>query len=796
LDAEATVRKLLYFLLAVGGAAVPEVIRIYTADWNLSVWTKNISVPAERLASTLEARGKELPAGAVRLFPALKVSGVSPEPINSIDEKISELSIPEPVFFENRLYEFEFQFSGSSSAACPEIIHWRTDVVDAFHSSGNSLRGSINFGNDVGWFRLGLKFSNGQRETAQFLSFEVLPTKMDLAGDFAQIHRDIDSTYPLWRFSFAQKTEHELAKSRKPHERFPLLWLALFRSLRAELQEAVKLICRSPHARLLPQEKFLRPDRLKGRLTQRLEEQVTEQCRNGETHRRHRVATRRLSVDTPENRFVKMVITRCVKELSLFSHRARLNNAVPDREKLSQAFFDELESWQKPLEQRLAEPLFREVSSFNGLSGESLVLHHRAGYAKVYRVWQELKQYLDLFGRQAAISMKSVSELYEVWCLLEMRRMLIGLDFVEVESRKAALRTNGLEKDLVDGMGTAFRFTRRDGLKIRLAHEPPFSVTSKLDARGIYSWTTPQKPDILLEASFPDNSRIRWIFDAKYRIAVEDGNDDLIPDDAINQMHRYRDALIHLSAGEDGVTEKSRPIVGAFVLYPGWFKEEAGTNPYAAAVESVGIGGFPLLPGRDNLWLKEFLLAKFGTSAVRTPDACEHLLHESVRIPPTGLQLEQYSDLTLAASLGSTAGRDRGYANRFLEGVAGWYHLPASTQEKRKIPRSVMREVHFCAVAVHQPGTHDRFIDYLYDVKSVRLAKRCDLTIEQAGSIDPSNKNEYWLFELGPARQLLCPIRIGGVRSFRFRLTSASGLLSGKLWEQLEVRYPGVCGTE
>jgi len=772
---------------------VPEVIRIHTADWNLSVWTKNICVPAERLASTLKARGKGLPAGAVRLFPALKVSGVSPEPIHSSDEKISELSIPAPVFFENRFYEFEFQFSGSSSATCPEIIHWRTDVVDAFHPSGNSLRGSINFGNDVGWFRLGLKFNNGQRDAEQFLSFEVLPTKMDLAGDFDQIHRDTDSTYPLWRFSFAQKTEHELAKSRKPHERFPLLWLALFRSLRAELQEAVKLICRSPHARLLPQEKFLRPDRLKGRLAPRLEEQVTEQCRNGEVHRRHRVEPRRLSVDTPENRFVKMVITRCVKELSIFSHRARFNNAVPDREKLSRAFFDELESWQKPLEQRLAEPLFREVSSFNGLSGESLVLHHRAGYAKVYRIWQELKLYLDLFGRQATISLKSVSELYEVWCLLEMRRMLIGLGFVEVETRKAMIRTKGLEKDLVDGMGTAFRFTRRDGLKIRLAHEPPFSVTNKPDARGIYSWTTPQKPDILLEASFPDNSRIRWIFDAKYRIASEDANDDLIPDDAINQMHRYRDALIHLSAGDDGITEKSRPIVGAFVLYPGWFDEETGTNPYAAAVESVGIGGFPLLPGRDNLWLKAFLKEKFGDlscleSMERALDPDEHLLNESLRIAPTGLSLSRYDDLTLVASLGNVSKRDKSYVDGFLSGTAGWYHIPASTTDKR-ISRTVMRELSCCAVAVHPSGAGERLIEYLYEVESVKLLKRCELTVDQAGSIDSGNQNEYWLLKLGTSRCLPVPVKAGGVRKFRYRFTSATDFTSAQSWDDLPELY-------
>lgn len=774
---------------------MPDVLRIDTAYWVLSVWTKDVQTPHDRLKSTLQARGRDLPSAPVRFSPPLTVSAVQPdEDIILPEQPVTELIFPKPAFFENRAYDFEFQFS--PAVACksePKIIHWLKSVEDGFRFSRDCLRGSINFGNDVGWFRLGLKFNNGLREIEQFLSFEVLPTKMDMAGDFNLIHSDIDSTYPLWRFSFAQKTDHEFAKSRKPHERFPLLWLALFRSLRSDLENAVKLICRSPHSRLLPLERFQRPDRLKGRLTPRLEEQVTEQCRNGEMHRRHRIETRRLSVDTPENRFVKMVMTRCIRELSVFIRRARLNNAVPDRERLSKAFFDELDSWQKPLEQRLAEPLFREVGSYNGMAQESLVLHHRAGYAKVYRIWQELKLYLDLFGRQASISMKSVAELYEVWCLLEIRRMLMELGFSEVETRKAALRTKGLEKDLKDGMGTAFRFTRRDGLNIRLAHEPPFSVTKNTDARGIFSWTTPQKPDILLEAAFPDGSRINWIFDAKYRIDAEDGKDDLIPDDAINQMHRYRDALIHLKKSDDGVSEKSRPVVGAFVLYPGWFDEEADQNPYAAAVDSVGIGGFPLLPGRVNLWLRAFLEEKFGDLSeeappCRVPDADEHLLHDSVRIAPTGLSLARYDDLTLVASLGAVAKRDKQYLDRFMSGAAGWYHIPASTTDKRA-SRTVMRELSYCAVAVHPAGAGERRIEYLYDIISVKLMKRCNLTVEQAGSVDAHNQNEYWLLRLGTSHRLPQSVSTGSIRSFRFRLTAAADLLAAKRWGDLPDRY-------
>jgi uncharacterized protein len=100
----------------------------------------------------------------------------------------------QPVFFENRLYEFDLQFPAATVALKPEIIHWRTNVQDAFHLSGNSLRGSINFGNDIGWFRLGLEFNSGVK---QFRSFEVLPTKMDMTADFNHINADIGTVYLL-----------------------------------------------------------------------------------------------------------------------------------------------------------------------------------------------------------------------------------------------------------------------------------------------------------------------------------------------------------------------------------------------------------------------------------------------------------------------------------------------------------------------------------------------------------------------------------------------------------------------
>lgn len=57
---------------------------------------------------------------------------------------------------------------------------------------------------------------------------------------------------------------------------------------------------------------------------------------------------------------------------------------------------------------------------------------------------------------------------------------------------------------------------------------------------------------------------------------------------------------------------KTRPIFGAFVLYPGWFEESEIQNPYQDAIAEIGIGAFPLLPNSNNSWLKGFLVDQFG----------------------------------------------------------------------------------------------------------------------------------------------------------------------------------------
>ncbi len=784
---------------------MPNVLHLKSPDWELTVWVKDAGDRLGVLKKTLLARGGALAASSLHFSPPVAAFVyIEPAPDGMAQFPVARLDLPQPLFFENKQYEFEFVFQKTLDASCePVVVHRLAAIEDAFHFSPKpkSLRGSINFGNDVGWFRLGLRYAlaDGLPGAActQMISLEVLPTKMDMDTDLRAIHGVIDAAYPLWRFSFAQRTELELQRSNQAGERFALLWLAHFKQLRDKLESGVQQVLRAPHTRLLSDQRMLRLDKLRGRLTPRLEQHVQAHMSAGELHHRYRVDSRRLSVDTPENRFVKMVLKQCSYALVQIIKLATQYQKSPENSgRLSNSFFDALTSWKTPLDQLANHPVLREVGAFAGQEGESLVLHQRAGYANVYRIWQALKQYLGIFGDQASVSMKSVAQLYEVWCFLEIKSMLEELGFEEQSSIKAGLNDLGFEKLMVNGTSSAFNLFRgTDGLRIRLSHEPSFNANGKPEIGKIRSWTTAQRPDIFLEATFSNGETLRWIFDAKYRVVDADGV-DAAPDDAINQMHRYRDALIQIDKAGEGWRDKSRPVLGAFVLYPGWFDEAKVINPYDEAIRDVGIGAFPMLPERPNTWLREFLRAQFKpplgklTFEQRYPPVApdRYFVEDSVRIPTTGVFASRYHDLAMVAHLAPVAGRDKSYLQKFKDGKALWYHIPVSTTLDRSIAHNVMQETRYCAIAAPVAGERLKIIEYIYDVVAVSIVKRCDMTVEQAGKLS-GDTSAYWLLRLGAARVLPLPIEVNNVRKFVVFHATATELFASKKWDDLQQRY-------
>lgn len=767
--------------------------------WELCVWTNDVLAPQKRLAATMASRKKALPEQLVRVSPEADVTWNGSVPSGSPATLCGE----RPVLFENQSYEFEFEVSGCKVAY---VEHRSKAVSEAFRFDKSTLRGTLNFGNAIGWFNLKLiaVANDGVRHT-YLLAFEVHATKLDMATDLEGMLARVDSTYPLWRFAYARKTEQEMDRARKPFERMPLLWLEQFKSLRAQLVRSVRVICNSPHSRLQETSRRRRIEQLHGKLSVRRQEAVAEALDAGDLSRRLHVVTHRLSVDTPENRFVLFVMDYCDRELGRFQHRVQLANAEGGKATPSFDAITEIASWRSGIRELRNHRLWSEVGTYEGMERESLVLQQRAGYSGVYRVWLQLRMYLDVLGRHAEISTKAVSELYEVWCLLEILSQLQSLGFKLENVDSPRMDVSGLEAVIAEGgMGAAFRLRRGspeagDLIVLRLAHEPLFGARHR-NTPGAHevSWLNAQQPDIVVEATFPDSQKLFWVFDAKYRIrrnddpyAANDADDiadetvalagDMAPADAINQMHRYRDAIIHAVTAEQEYPQLSRPVIGAYCLFPGWYpadEQRVGRNPYRDAIEAVGIGAFPALPGQENPWLRDFLASQLGqqpVSMLRSPGPEWQLAQWAPRIGQVGLRLQQADGLVFVSHIGG--GRTAEYRSEFEAGTAKWFHVQNKALIRGEIAPSAMQDVTHCAIAFPDASGTSSHITHIYAVRKVSLVDRAEISAEQAGSATHGSNDKYWLFELLTSTELEAPVPYGYAAQFRAWLTSLKALM-------------------
>jgi predicted component of viral defense system (DUF524 family) len=851
---------------------MPELIRLQTPDFEFSVWANDISQRLSAYQNTMAHRASAnhtQPSYELRFAPAAQLSNaiepqglVADELVQSgLDEsdlaendlvanglaKHAELTLNSPLFFENTQYQFEWVFFSEVTNA--RLTHRSQNVNEAFRFAPEvktargvvpaRLTGTINTGNDVGWLRLPLTFEHNGKTQTQHIAFEVLPTKMALHQDLPAMYQAIDKVYPLWRFSLVEKTEQDAATSQQ-RGHFPLMWLANFASLRERFEQGLKVICAAPHSRLQPMVANIKAAKLKGRLPHKLAEQVKQDFVNGQYGKRYAVVKKQLSVDTPENRFIKMAVSKSKRQLAEFEQKLRQSNQAPEHQRLSGSFLNALHSWQQPLQKVLGQSFLKEVGEYTELTRESLVLQQKSGYSAVYRVWQELKFYLDVFGNQSSISMKSVAEIYEVWCFLCLKQILeqdLGFELVENNATKLA-QNDFFEYQLKDGFAGAFRFKRSDGVTARLAHEPKFTKKGQ----SIRSYLVNQEPDIVLEVTLPksansdsDSSKEKqfiWLFDAKYRIKTDknrfdDSNEDIestdyVPDDAINQMHRYRDALIRLSELrlpespsskiEGQPVKKSRPVFGAFALYPGFFDQATTPNPYAAAIEEVGIGAFALLPSQieygysGHQWLLTFLQTQIGKALItQTGQGNETMypvagmaerlyVQEAARIPYYGMRQVLYPDLTLTAALGPQKGRDPSYLENFESGLALWYHIKViAIKQLENIVGSyhIADEIRYLALATPSTQhTGTKAIAKVWPVKRVEILPRSSITADQAGKADDSSEL-YYLFQLGRPLTLQNPITHVPLRNFShsMKLTTLTRLESVTKFTEIEKVY-------
>lgn len=138
--------------------------------------------------------------------------------------------------------------------------------------------------------------------------------------------------------------------------------------------------------------------------------------------------------------------------------------------------------------------------------------------------------------------------------------------------------------------------------------------------RAYRSPTGLQRPDVLVAVEVEGwRSPFEILLDAKYRVDaspeyVERHGGPGPPEDAVNALHRYRDAILDREPGSEpdgsGAAAQHRIVMGA-ALFPlqdpdGGFRQ----HTFYRSLERVGIGALPFLPGQREYvraWLREVL---------------------------------------------------------------------------------------------------------------------------------------------------------------------------------------------
>ena len=290
---------------------------------------------------------------------------------------------------------------------------------------------------------------------------------------------------------------------------------------------------------------------------------------------------------------------------------------------------------------------FQKVGEFEGFRQESAILQQRSGYSQIYKAWLMLKNSLDLVDGKTDIGMKKIWELYEIWCFLVMKRLIakvLDLDLNDMEHVRED-KSQMLNTMARSEMTHVVEFDNRaNGDVVRLEYQHTYNRSTK----EFKTTTTEQRPDIVVTIRKPDGFVLTYLYDAKYRVQddkndceLDEGTDIDIADyplpDAINQMHRYRDAIYY--AMKEDERPRGKEIIGGYILFPGRTEGDAIENRYFyKSIKKVNIGAFPLLPA-DKEHQDEVVLCNLLEKHLQ-----EILLYNSVyeqikdSIPQKGLQ--------------------------------------------------------------------------------------------------------------------------------------------------------------
>ena len=317
------------------------------------------------------------------------------------------------------------------------------------------------------------------------------------------------------------------------------------------------------------------------------------------------------SVDTPENRFVKHVLTTFAAFLACIeaSIKARANPAAA-------RLLRRVDQLREILDEPLRHGFLKSVGNPHMLPLGSPVLQRKAGYREVLEAWLRFELASELIWRGGddvySAGKRDIAALYEYWLFFQLLRLFRD----KFEAKGAAISSlfeqsdGGLRFKLKSGEALRIEgacVTRSRRLLARLSYNLTQGVSESRENPG--SWTRRMRPDYTLtlwpDAFDLDQAEAQELavhihFDAKYR--VENITDLFgLKDEDLTSLKRQerrgnynRADLLKMHAYRDAI----RRSEGAYILYPGEGDEATRFEGFHEILP--GLGAFAIKPGPEG----------------------------------------------------------------------------------------------------------------------------------------------------------------------------------------------------
>lgn len=563
------------------------------------------------------------------------------------------------IFFDNADYPIWVEFKGYvKKAQFGSILQSENEK---FTFRRQILAGFLNYRNEVGRSEIQLIYQVGAENRSFVFSFEVLSTKLNYHEHWKAIIEDIEQEYRMLSLDYMQRTFHGFSPDANG-DTPEIIWWSVFANEQKKFIKACKNIIDRPRHRLHGKETYKRADKLTF-VPSCIENELAEH-RQDSSHL-YRVEERVWTNDTQENRFLKFALGQIMDKYEILKKRIEAAKNASDVMK------DDMQAILTTLKHLQRNPFFRTVGNYKGMNQESLVLQKATGYSQVYRTWSLLQRSYSLNDGIYRLQTKDIATLYEIWCFIEVSHIVkekLNLSNEDVDHRNR-MEMNGLFTwDLGKGKHSRILF-KKGGIELaELVYNPKSTERGNLSV-GIKDWTVPtvpQKPDIVLQLTKNDlqeGMKMTYLFDAKYRIDGKDKNGvDVPPEDAINQMHRYRDAIYYKDYQSNTLKKE---VIGGYILFPGDGEPtDVAISKFHETIDKVNIGAFPLRPKDEH---NRLLLEQFIEELIQNKS------YEIVSkvIPQKGTLL-QVPNRLLVGFIGSSS--RLGYTQSFLDGNATLYY--------------------------------------------------------------------------------------------------------------------------